>query len=291
MELTKEQIRNLQSFVEALKINPDVIKKVLDTESDVEVNILDLAKSVMDDKRELFLETARKELDKEIGDKHVKGYELKVRKDLVKQFGLDLTNKQIEEVKNQKDFYALFKTNIDEKISDLTTDAEKTLKADVDRLLESNRKLQENFEKEKADFEVKLAAKDSEVHTQLRQIKVRGYFDKIVSKDVSEEKCINDQFKIEVLRDRALSSLKIDNDGNISNIDGTLVRHPDKDYAIKSIDDWWDVQKQIAGLVPKSQAGVLPSTIGGNSVPIADNAKAAEIERRLAEKYSKIKAM
>ena len=180
----------------------------------------------------------------------------RVIKDLNNEFGLDLTNSQIDEIKDFKDFVATLKGHFDEvskpKTDDTTAKELQKYKEQVSELRKANSKLTDDIEASKVDTETKIKEATD-------QLKAETYYAGMITRD-TDLGALNipgKSFALDAIKQKIFNDVKIDGDGKIYAKDGTSFVHPSKNKVLSTVDELFGVLKEEAGLVKRSNAGDL----------------------------------
>lgn len=207
----------------------------------------------------------------------------KAIKELNLEFDLDLTNSQIDEIKDfNKEFLPLLKNKFVESSKPKNDDSH-------NKELQTYREQVTALKKERSSYldqiEQLTQSTDQKIKEATDQLKAESYYSNMITKDEELLKLNvpGKAFALDAIKKNIFGSVLIDGDGKILNKDGTAFTHKSK--VLNTVDELFAVYKEEAGLVKVSNAGQ-----GNNGSPIfkpAADGKANDfneaLQRRLDE--------
>ncbi len=209
-----------------------------------------------------------------------KGTQRKIIKNLNTEFGLELTNSQIDEIKDFKEFTSKLKSHIEtsnksdggneeiNKYKQMVTDLRKE-KSSLSDVIDSLKVEQETKIKEATDM-----------------VKAENYWSTMITKD-TELGALNipgKAFTLDAIKKTIFDTVLIDGEGNVLAKDKTAFVHPTSKKVVTKVDELYSHYKEVGGLIHRSNAGE-----GGDGKVInpgkneQDDKFAAALEARLAE--------
>jgi len=179
------------------------------------------------------------------------------------EFGLGLTNSQMEEIKDIDEIMKLAKKSISERESELLKTTDKSLKEELNSLKEkysdavksisTHEELIEKIRKEERE------RADSAIETELG----KQYYLKLIRGDKSLQEINNPSkdYLLDAIERNIFQKYKVDRNGNITTLDGQKLVHPEKEIVINTVDELYEYEKIKANLVKNSSAGSGDKTI------------------------------
>jgi len=248
-------MERVKTILTELGVEDELIESVLKEDSEIEVSDI-LGKIKENAFRDVF-SSKKGELEKQFGDKHVQGFQLKVAKDLNKKFGLGYTNSQLAEY-SYDDFLNVVNERVNEKLKNATTEEKQGLIEQVNTYKMQIAELEDTYT---GKIQKLLQEKDEEV----RSFKVNSILNNRFQKIAWDDPEKSDMY-IDYMSRQILSNYQVLEDGGIQSLDGTVATHPfKKNRSISNIDELVAAYVEEKGMVRKNNAGGA----GGEAKPDA----------------------
>jgi hypothetical protein len=238
-------MERVKTIFAELGIEDDLIDNVLSEEGDMELDSV-LSKIKENAFRDVFSQK-KGELEKQFGDKHVQGFQLKVAKDLNKKFGLGYTNSQLQEF-SYDDFLNVVNDKVNDKLKNATTEEKQGLIEQVNTYKMQIAELEDSYT---SKYQKLLEEKENEVRTFKVNSILNSRFQKIAWDDVEK----SDMY-IDFMTRQILSNYQVLEDGTVQALDGTVATHPyKKNRSISNVDELISAFVEEKGMQRKNNAG------------------------------------
>lgn len=243
--------QHIEAFIKALHL-PKHITEALNSEEDFDAKTV--AEEYQKDRETFFIEKNREAIEQEGGDKMKAIAMRQFKKDLKKFFDLDMSNKDLNEVKVE-DVLSLVKNTHSQKLQSLVEGEKAGMIEELNKFtsLASERQrrieeLEEQTEELGKQYESKIKQKESEWK---KLAYVDNMFDKMegIARDAPG---FAENFK--TVKSKLLS-YSIDDGGKILKTDGGKIIHPGKQINIETAEEMAEYLLDIHGLKQQSNAG------------------------------------
>lgn len=246
-------MNNLIKFLQAIHVAPETIT-ALQVEGDV-TNLDELKQKYIDSRNAYYESTILKDKEKEFRDKAIESYNIKVKKTINDFLGMGLTNAQMDEIKDLETMAEKakeFKANLE---TTLRSSTDETLKKELDTYkltaTERQKKIEE-LENARKAFEDSIK---SDYDKKIQSYEAKSFLNKLIADDKELPDVPGRDFTLDAIRERILGSYIVKPDGTLTNLDGTLATHPEKEVTINHVSDLYGYFKNKAGLVKQSNGG------------------------------------
>lgn len=275
-------MEKVSKFLKLIHADDEILTRVLSADELPEEELGKLA-SDYNSKRASFIEASTLEPKKrQIEDQAILNYNKKVMKSVNKSLALGLTNEKIDEFKTIDDFYDFAGKNISKQIQDSRTTTDEQLRKDIDTYKQSLSTLTLEKEQILAGVEEKIESTRKHYAEEARISSAKILIKDIISKDKEIAETNSKDFLLETIEEKLVNNYIVNGKGEIKNLDGTVVLHPERQVVISHVSDMYAYLKGKAGL-NKNSNGSVSIFRDGKVVEVASSGESVAVTKKMKE--------